>query len=286
MIENNDKKETLDDSFAGSSAMLPAQRDRIKWLRERFIPILSLIVAGVSLTMAYFTVTRSLETGRQLKTISEETGRQLKAISDNQSTRYLGDFPGCLGEITKVLEEANAGEEITIISDFPGYGIYSDHQAFLSYARVIETKAIKNTPVSMVVLNHDQRVEVLKAQFGRRKINEIRETVPFKEFLIWSDYKDVANMRDSNEFCSAVAEEQKKVRDKHFSFITNANWYESRQPLPILLWIVGNRVAVFSIPNLKTGTNEDAVEAAFITRDQGLIGQLKVIAQAYFPTTR
>lgn len=256
----------------------PFRRDRTRWLRERFIPIVSLLVAAVSLTMAYFTVKRSLETGKQLRALSDnqvETGRQLKGISDNQTTQYIGEFPGCLGRIVDVLKEAHRGEEITIISDFPGYGIYSDNRAFLSYEGVLREKVLETT-ITMVVLDHIQRMEVLRAQFGRRHIQAIKSSSAFRDFLRWTAYKE-ADFQKPEDLCVAIEQEQKKAFDSNFKSIKNK--CESNRPLPILLWIVGDRVAVFSIPNLLP--EQGAVEAAFITRDQRLINQLRVIALAY-----
>ena len=53
--------------------------------------------------------------------------------------------------------------------------------------------------------------------------------------------------------------------------------------MPMFLWIVGERVAMFSIPHLlgKGGT----LEAAFLTRDQALIKQLRVVAESYRETS-
>jgi hypothetical protein len=254
------------------------RKDRIRWLRERFIPIMSLLLALVTLTMAYFTVSRSLENSKQLAVVSAdqvETVRQLRGISDNQTTQYIGEFPGCLNRIVDVLKESQRGEEITIVSDFPGYGIYSDNRAFLSYERVLREKTL-DTTINMVVLDHPQRLKVLRAQFGRRDIQSIKNSSTFKDFLKWTSYKE-AEFQKPEDLYVAIEDEQKKVFDNNFSSIKNK--CQSTRSLPILLWIVGDRVAVFSIPNLLP--EQGAVEAAFITRDQRLINQLKVIALAY-----
>jgi hypothetical protein len=277
------------ESAVGIEVIQVTRSDRMRWLRESLLPIVSLIAAVVGLTMAYFTVSRSLQTGKQLnaisenqlktaiqlKAISENTAGQLKEISDNQTTKYVGEFPGCLKSIVNVLNEAEPGEEILIVSDFPGYGIYSDHSAYLRYQEVLEEKELRS-PINMVVLDHTQRLEVLEAEFGRREFEEITGSPAFKDFLNWAPYKE-SDLKNAQDLCIAIENEQIKTYESRLRSIKNK--CESHRGLPILLWIVSDKVAVFSIPNLLP--EKGAVEEAFETRDQRLINQLKVIAGGY-----
>ncbi|HBB86795.1 MAG TPA: hypothetical protein DC047_04195 [Blastocatellia bacterium] len=266
------------DSAIGIEVIQVVRRDRMRWLRDSLLPIVSIVAAVISLTMAYFTISRSLQTGKQLNAISEnqlKTADRLQAISDNQTTRYVGEFPAFLKDIVDILGETKPGEEITIISDFPGYGIYSNHRAFLTYEQVIKEKLLES-PVSMVVLDHNQRTDVLNAEFGKRNIQEIKRSSPFKEFMSWALHNE-SEFRSPEDLCLAIEKEQIDAYESNFKSIRNK--CESNRALPILLWIVSDRVAVFSIPNLLP--EQGAVEAGFITRDQRLITQLKVIAKGY-----
>lgn len=254
-------------------------------MRERFIPILALVMAVITLTVSWFTITRSLRSGRRLTEIIsnltehrdhlKKQSSKLEEISGNLSTRFVGDFPGCIDEIVKVIEGAKAGEEITIISDFPGYGIYSNNAEYVKYESVLRRK-IHDTHISMVVLNHEQRMEVLRAQFGKSDIKDIKAGAAFKDFIRWARHNE-ADFQNTEQLCTAIEEQQKKVFELNLDSIEDRCEYD--KPLPLLLWIVGDRVAVFSIPNLLP--DKGAVEAAFKTEDQGLIKHLKVIAHGY-----
>ena len=246
---------------------MPDIQSRMIWLRERVIPVMSLVMAVFTITMAFFTVSRSLD-----------SGRQLKAISENLTTQFVGEFPAFLPRLTSVINEAQPGEEITVICDFPGYGIYSNHKAFLDYRHAVEVKN-HESKITMMVLTDNEQQNVLRAQFANRTLEEIKVTPQFKEFLVWSHHSE-ADIESKEAFFAVLEATQKEVWS-NFKFVNERR--QRQQSMPMFLWIVGERVAMFSIPHLlgKGGT----LEAAFLTRDQALIKQLRVVAESYRETS-
>lgn len=243
----------------------------VRWLREWVTPLLSVVMALFSVTMACVTVTRSRDTGQLLKAVSDKT----LLISENLTTQFIGEFPTFIPELANILNSADKTEPITIVCDFPGYGIYSDHDGFLKYRQALESKAM-NSDIAVVVLSAAQQRQVSAVQFDGDTFETIKGSQNYANFLKWAHHSD-ADFKTKDDFLIALAQEHSQVWSTDFRSVKER--YEYSSTMPMFVWIVGKRVAVFSVPNvlLKQG----GLEAAFRTSDKRLIEQLQMVAESY-----
>ncbi len=95
-------------------------------------------------------------------------------------TSFIGKFPLDLEKITELVRNAKDGDDLWVLVDFLGYGIYSDPERFEEYVRaLIEAKA------NVRILIHDDAAakNTLEMQFKRVRFGELRKTANFRHFL-------------------------------------------------------------------------------------------------------
>lgn len=219
-----------------------------------FITLALLVFALASLIFAFLSLQKSDE------------------IVKNLSTRYIGEFPFFLPNVVKELESAR--RSIYIAKDFPGYGIYSNHQEYLNYVKVLQQKLTERVEIKMVVLADNRRLEMHDLQFKGVTIDQLKKSDYFQNFVRWSGQnpEDIRNMED---FKSALAEEQRRACREDFR---NIYTKEFDGHMPVYLWIVDDSRAILSFPSLVGG----AKEGALFTRDGKLIPLLLNTFNMYF----
>jgi hypothetical protein len=95
------------------------------------VDIVTIVLAIASIAFAY---KQKLDSS-DLEKRTSELEKQAAAILDGTSTGYVAEFPHSIPVITKVVQGACTDLDISI--DVPGYGEYSDPQAFYSYMHAI-----------------------------------------------------------------------------------------------------------------------------------------------------
>jgi hypothetical protein len=210
--------------------------------------------------------------------IALRTDAAVSSTAKNLSTRYIGQFPEILPEIVTALQEAH--KEISILSDVPGYAIYSSHNTYLNYEATLHQKA-QYTAIRIAVLTPLRRRQMLQLQFGSQNFDILRQTDEYKAFRRWGG-QDVDKIKNMSDFIDVLADAHGK---KAAEFLPDMQVRQYDGEMPVYLWLVDDKVAVLSIPNLAP---EHPKETAFITRDARLINQLSNVFNSYWssPHTR
>jgi len=222
---------------------------KVKSSQLDFVALALIFLALVSLFFAYLSLKKSDE------------------IVKNLSTQYIGEFPDFLPRMTNELESAR--KSIYIAKDFPGYGIYSNHRAYLKYRNVLQQKREDNIEIKMIVLNEERRGELHDLQFLHVGFEQLKISDNFQNFLGWSG-RDPESINNKEEFKTALTEEQKGTLERDLRGI---DIKQIDERIPVYLWIVDDMCAMLSFPSLAGG----AVEGAFFTKDGKLITRLKNI---------
>ncbi|MFY9561114.1 MAG: hypothetical protein WAQ52_12845 [Terriglobales bacterium] len=179
--------------------------------------------------------------------------------------------------------------------DVPGYGVYSNHDTYLSYVSELQKKSGQNVKIEMVVLGPKERKEGIERQFGKQHFEDLNKTASYDRFLKW----DRAHAGSVNTM-EAFEEELARVHTDQIvsQFSPSMDVHEYNSNLPVYLWVIDDRVGFFSIPNLSRDmwviddrvgffsipnlSRDDPKETAFVTRDPRLIEQLKRIFETYW----
>ena len=211
--------------------------------------------------------------GYRTSRVLEQAGGYIEQISANLTTQYIGQFPTFMPKIVEALAEAQ--DTISIATDFPGYGIFSNHEQYIAYKTAIERKVLDELEITMVVLNKKERRRLHAIQFRDMTLEELQNpnNASFDNFLRWSR-RERGEIRDMKDFATALGEEQTRALKQDFRGV---NRKEFSGNMPLYIWIVDDKIAVFSIPALAGG----AREGAFLTRDHRLISELHTIFKNY-----
>jgi len=208
----------------------------------------------------------AIRTEDSLETISP----RIREIVEASSTRYLDSYPVFLPTITTILDSAR--DSIRIACDVPGYGMFSNYEWFVNYQSALKRKA-GLADVRMTVFSRAWRDSITRLQFSDRSFETFRRTPRFREFLTRFG-KDSLSIQTLPDLMRVIEDQEVTVLNE----FRGVKRREHRSRFPIFLWIVDDRVAVFSMPKLSAG----AGEAGFRTYDPKLIGELKRIFDTYW----
>ena len=78
---------------------------------------------------------------------SKDLTQNLLTIQSSLSTRYLGEFPTFLREITNLYSEVEQGDSIIVMEDVLYYGIHSDPKQFYESSKRLLDLAANGTPI-------------------------------------------------------------------------------------------------------------------------------------------
>ena len=142
-----------------------------KWISLN-LPLIGLIITVIALSLSV----------RQLS--------DAKKITDSISTRYIGEFPEIVEQINDLLLQAK--EEIIIMTDVLGYGMYSNPGDFHKYLSIIEKKAGDECDIKFVVYDNSLLKRTRQMQhIGFANIKEYHSLRKNQK------HEEANNMRDS-----------------------------------------------------------------------------------------
>jgi len=237
-----------------------------------------LLVALLSLFVAVYAVVQERRISRDLKQttlFTKEISQNQAEISQNLTTTYIGEFPQFLRNIIAVIGSAH--ESVSVATNVPGYGLYTDHEKYLEYISALQKQLANGRKVKIVVLAEQAQAQFRKRQFQKLTIEELKNPQKtasnnFKAFLRWSD-RTAENIPTMDAFRSALSAEQKSLWEHDFRGFNRALY---DKPMPIYLWIVDGHLAIFAVPTFPV-----ANEGAFLTKDERLIHQLQSVFDGY-----
>jgi hypothetical protein len=200
-------------------------------------------------------------------------GRQLLDITRSLSTRYLGPFPTFIPAITELLRSAPDGASLLVACDLPNYGHISSRRAWARYRGAL-LEAASTTTLKIVLLSESRRDRVLEEQF---RISE-------EDWVRWKNARArratldefVGNERAGDDVDTLSFARFKALLNRadrrSLNELSPAEVLESDETLPIYLWIVDDRCAVFAIPSF---ADDATTEHGFTTSDARLVRALR-----------
>lgn|GEM_PF-4464833 len=216
----------------------------------------------------------SVKIEKQANAINEQAqaiNEQAQSINDQAqslTTQNISDFPGNIPEIVKLIN--NAESEISIVTDVPYYGCYSNPIESQKYLDAIIHKIDSRVNVKIVVYNDSLRANAREKQFESKKFQDWSKSEKFKNFCHDSHTK----IESYNDFSI-------EIEKRHTHFIQQACRRQNyihimTDKTPIFLWVRDKKEAVFSFPD------DWKEEKVFRTFDKDLVEILSRKAQEYF----
>jgi len=237
------------------------------------------LLAVVSLGVAFYALRIALRTDAAISSTSDivtKASKNTEQIAQSLSTSYIGKFPDTLPKIIGALQEAE--NEILVLCDVPGYGIFSKHDPYLDYESILRKKA-QHVTIKIAVLGSTRRKQILNLQFGSQNLDILRKTDKYEAFRKWGG-PDVDKIKTISDFVNVMAGAHDRIVAE---FLQTMKVRQYNGDIPVYLWLIDDKVAVLSIPNLE---RKNPVENAFLTRDPRLIAQLANIFNSYWSSAK
>ncbi len=214
-----------------------------------------------------------------------------KKTLETLPTRYMADFPENIGGIIdKIILPSQ--QSLTIISDYPIYGIYSNSQKAVEYRTKILDKA-NSINVKLIFYDYKTRKQQFIFQFNLKE-DSLNSPEYFKtEFLAHSCKKDTNNFKKGSldftcrgdkmgNFIETFKDTMPKtcndffetMNKHHLRFIEDLKIGHNTIidtisfPLSSAFWLSDNSALAFSLNSL----GKKAQESTFLTRDPSIIG--------------
>jgi hypothetical protein len=105
----------------------------------------------------------------------------ISKIAKSMSTRYIGEFPKELDEITEVV--VLAASELLIMADLADYASYSKPEASDKLLHGIDVARESGVSVRMLVYSGTPLLETLTSQFPEADFPKIRTSAKFKRYF-------------------------------------------------------------------------------------------------------
>lgn len=213
---------------------------------------------------------------------SERLLRQISKIEEGLSTKYLDEFPKFIPEITRIISDAK--EKVYILCDYPAYGCFTDSKEWQAYDNKLLEKKINKVPISVITNTAKKRKEMIKQQFDpiewKKWLEDEGNIIKMKNYFLTQgkDPNDVSKIQNFDEFLLTLDESDESVLRKTFTdnvvekFLTD-------ELIPINLWIVDEKLAVFTLPSYSTSGKR--TEFGFRTSDKKLLSSLTELFKTY-----
>ncbi|HKV79034.1 MAG TPA: hypothetical protein VJP02_12870, partial [Candidatus Sulfotelmatobacter sp.] len=152
------------------------------------------------------------------------------------------------------------------------------HDTYLDYEAILHKKA-QTIPIRIAVLPPKLQRQMLEMQFGARSWGNLSNEENYKIF-IKSEGLDASRIPDLAGFVDVLAHEHSQ---KETAFSRDMQVREYNGDMPVYLWLIDDKIAVLSIPNLARNNPE---ETAFRTEDSRLIKQLSYVFESYWSSAQ
>jgi hypothetical protein len=209
----------------------------------------------------------------QLRIANEQT-RVLNGVSESLSTRYIGNFPFYLSEITRAIEGAQSS--ISICCDYPAYGCFSDPEGWLNYRFAIARRAADGVPIEAIYLSEEGRRRFSPEQFGKSKLDAWdlwRAERMYDLEIFFQKKREFLQKLEKVQFLDELEERNRLMINDTFR---SASHHEVGTDMPLYFWIIDHRIAFFAFRH-----SDKIIECGFRTSDKGLIESFEQV-QEYF----
>ena len=195
----------------------------------------------------------------------------LTDISENLSTRYVGNFPDNMNEITQLISRTK--RKLTILSDVPAYGQYSNPEDFSKYSLAINELLLPLNNIQVHIISGSKAIRTMSrsVQFRNRSFEEIEKSDKYIKYF--KVFKQIAppKTKDIGGFFEWIDE-----RNRHFEEDfkdKGAYIFEMPNEISSHIWLSDDREAIFTFYN----SLQDSNEVSFYTKDKRIIDILLTV---------
>lgn len=247
-------------------------------------PILTVVALALAIYQSY----QAIKSEKEIRVISDQaikSEKEIREISESVSTQYVNVFPDNMRKIIELVPKAQ--KSLVVVSDIGAYGHFSSPSNSFFYVGELNKLTAPDRGISIEFICYSRRAadKHLKDQFGWnnlmeafkgdqtrawQKFHDDRKDA-FAEYSRWHLNKEPTDMPDLTKQISDATEnlltqlESRKGKD--------VIYLATETELPIFMWIVDGREAIFSFHTY----GENAREHSFRTTDPRFIERLKEI---------
>ena len=203
---------------------------------------------------------------------------RLEEVRRALPTQHLSKFPEFLDDIVKLVEGAK--HKIVIFCDYPGYGVFSNSDAFLAYTHALEERSSKGVRIRLACLDAPLRHAKANEEFARGKEWErwLKDKVHVNRATkLLTRHRSTTNPSavSREEIVELLGKEDERVLADTFAAPAKVSFV--KVGVPLYFWLVDGNRALFALP----GFREKAVEHGYSTHDPHLIEGLLEIRERY-----
>jgi|HubBroStandDraft_2_1064218.scaffolds.fasta_scaffold206620_1 hypothetical protein len=228
------------------------------WARIKLFEIVTLTLAIVAIVFAWI---QYHDAGTQLN--------RLEMITSSIQTQYVGEFPVNLDKIIDVVNAGTENGELDIMTDFPGYAIYSRNDRFRAYYNaLVSAHQQRNIQIKMMVYDKELAEKAFRIQFKPSDFDEEKQK-GFRDFF----KKYPPEPKNYEEFVARIIDFQAHSADNLCREGVELRRVPAAQKYLFFLWQTNNPEAVFAFRN----EAEKNREISFHSLDPKLIEIFKTI---------
>lgn len=212
---------------------------------------------------------------------------RLDTVAQALPTRALGAWPSYLDDLAKMIDRTETG--LTILCDYPAYGVMSNPEGYRKYRRAIETQLVAGATVRAIFLDREKRTAINDEFFPheqdwdeayREGVDTFmkRERDPNAAALEQMTQSDLLEQLDACDEAMLQSLESAALLGKNHRGVRVLFCRETASLMPLYFWMRDGAEAVFAIALLAEGKHK---EIAFVTSDPNLIAALEGAFQRY-----
>jgi hypothetical protein len=228
------------------------------WAREKLFELTTLLLAVVAIVFAciqYHDARRELD--------------RLQGITSSIQTQYVGEFPVNLDEITDVINHAVDQGELDIMTDVPGYAIYSRNEKYQTYFNaLIGAHHQKSVRIKMMIYDKDLGEKAFRIQFKLQDFQEEKKN-GFRNFF----KKHPPEPQNYEDFIRQITDLQNDAANQMCRNGIEVRRVPASQKYLFFLWQTNKPEAVFAFRN----EAERNREISFHSLDPKLIEIFKIV---------
>jgi hypothetical protein len=206
---------------------------------------------------------------------------RLDTVAHALPTRALGAWPSYLDDLAKMIDRTET--ELTILCDYPAYGIISNPEGYRKYRRAIETRLVAGANVRAIFLDRKKRATINDEFFPheqdwdeayRKGVDAFmkRERDPNAAVLEPVTLSDLIEQLDACDDAMLQSLDSAALLGRNHRGVQVLLRRETSSLMPLYFWMRDGSEAVFAIALLAEGKHK---EIAFVTSDPNLIAALK-----------
>jgi hypothetical protein len=140
----------------------------------------------------------------------ESQEKNIKDIILSVHTRYLGDWPGHLGNITNLIATSTENDEILIAVDFLAYGTISVPEEYEKYFSAIKAARARKSRIRIIIHGQELAARSFEKQFGQYRAPQRFQELKLQLTRFKERYKNILASvpEDYDKFFQAVLQVQ------------------------------------------------------------------------------